>query len=234
MKKRKCSWTHQEKLPCIQMSPRTQQPEGRVKWCTLNNKERRHRNLCTRPSEAYKKRVKLRCLPILQHIYNSSNPKQWQIRFLLDYRECVSLFPQKERGTQALGDITRVNIKILQSEKRERFPTCCNPEKFRNLNPLDAGACASFGADDCGAMSPDDETAPDSMSESGTTVSNSDSVDILSFEENETTVNSWDPHLLSYVFIGTLQMDMNSTITLNSGYKIPVLGLGLDYGCFVT
>lgn len=83
-------------------------------------------------------------------------------------------------------------------------------------------------------MSPDDETAPDSMSVSGTTVSNSDSVDILSFEENETTVNSWDPHLLSYVFIGTLQMDMNSTITLNSGYKIPVLGLGLDYGCFVT
>jgi hypothetical protein len=48
-------------------------------------------------------------------------------------------------------------------------------------------------------MSPDDETAPDSMSVSGTTVSNSDSVDILSFEENETTVNSWDPHLLSYV-----------------------------------
>ena len=36
------------------------------------------------------------------------------------------------------------------------------------------------------------------------------------------------------IFIGTLQMDMNSTITLNSGYKIPVLGLGLDYGCFVT
>ena len=28
--------------------------------------------------------------------------------------------------------------------------------------------------------------------------------------------------------------NVNSTITLNSGYKIPVLGLGLDYGCFVT
>ena len=47
-------------------------------------------------------------------------------------------------------------------------------------------------------MSPDDETVPDSISVSGTTVSNSDSVDILSFDKNETVVNFWDPHLSSY------------------------------------
>ena len=29
-------------------------------------------------------------------------------------------------------------------------------------------------------------------------------------------------------------MDMNSTITLSSGYKIPVIGLGFDYVRLVT
>lgn len=70
--------------------------------------------------------------------------------------------------------------------------------KLRKPNPLVVGVCVSLGADDCEAMSPDEETVPDSMSVSGTTVSNSDSVDIRSFEENHTKTNSWDPPYPSY------------------------------------
>ena len=57
---------------------------------------------------------------------------------------------------------------------------------FNSPKPLVDDGWVSFGAVDCEAMSPDDETVPDSMSVSGTTVSNSDSVDILSFDENGT------------------------------------------------
>ena len=82
--------------------------------------------------------------------------------------------------------------------------------KLRKPNPLVVGVCVSLGADDCEAMSPDEETVPDSMSVSGTTVSNSDSVDILSFEENGTMMNSWDPHYPSF----------NSYWDASNGYEL--------------